>query len=126
MMAAVDHRVHHLVSVDGAVDDVAPALSAFRQRLRDGLLQLAGLGDPAALQTEGIRELHEVRAAVFQRRLGIPVVIDQALPLPDHAQILVVEDHGDDRQPINLRGSSVCRIRSTAILCTDKSCLSQV
>ena len=53
-MAAVDHGVHHLVSVDGAVDDVAPALSAFRQRLRDGLLQLAGLGDPAALQAEGV------------------------------------------------------------------------
>ncbi len=66
-MAAVDHGMHHLVSVDGAVDDVAPALSAFCQRLRDGLLQLAGLGDPTALQTEGVRELHESGLRFFQR-----------------------------------------------------------
>ena len=117
MGSAVDHGTDQLGLLNGAVHHIAQALLLFLQRLLDGGLQLLHGGDPAALQAVGIRQLHKI-GAPLGGGLAEAVLIDQLLPLADHAQPVVVEDKGDDGGFVELLGGQLINTNSLVPTCT--------
>src|SRR5262249_3545060 len=72
-------------------------------RLADGFFergsQLMGLVDRASFEAVGAGQLFSVRET-FQGRRAEAIVVEQLLPLPDHAEIAVVHDDDLDRQAV--------------------------
>ncbi len=98
MLACRNHRADHLVGIEDAVDDrTGAAIEGFLERV----FELRDRAHAPAGKAVGLGELHPVRSSV-ERRLGVVLVIDQRLPLMDHAEDGVVEDDRDDRQVVVL------------------------
>ena len=85
----MDDELHH----DGAVVDF--------QRLGDALVHLGLVGSTQTDTPHRLGEHREVRE-VFGVEVGVGVagVVEQGLPLPDHAQRMVVDDRDLDRDPV--------------------------
>ena len=88
MGAAVDHGPDQLFLFDVAVHHIAQALFLLSQGLLDGGLQLFQGVDPGAFEAVGVGQLHEVRAPLGDG-LAVAAVVDELLPLADHAQTLL-------------------------------------
>src|SRR5580693_3026170 len=111
--AGRDHRPHHRVLVHDEVDH--DRLVVDRHRLLDDrvhvLLALAAQADAAV----GLRQLHEVGdpgapqlgLPVTQVGVGVPLVVEEGLPLADHAEVAVVDDRDLDRDSLDRAGGKL-------------------
>ena len=83
-------------------------------RLRDGAVDLVGVGDAQRLDAVGLAELDEVRLA--DRHGDVVVLVEQLLPLADHAEIAVVDDRHLHRQVlVHHRGQLLQRHLEAAV-----------
>src|SRR5262245_7756774 len=100
------HRPHHRVTVHPEVDDDRDVVDLHRlgDRGVDVLRALAGEPDTAV----GVGQLDEVGDPLgVQVGVGVPLVVEQRLPLPDHAQRLVVDDRDLDRDLVDRAGGQL-------------------
>ena len=65
------------------------------------------------MESIGLSQLDEIRSPV-QGGFGKPLAVNQVLPLADHAQSAVVEDHGDDGQAVVLHGAQLMAVHAEA------------
>src|SRR3954471_24213485 len=85
--AGRDHRVDRVFLFDLEIDQRRPLLAA---RRFNGGFDVAARGDRRRRDAEGVRQLGEVRPA--DRGGCVPRVVEELLPLPDHAEEAVVDD----------------------------------
>ena len=62
-----------------------------------------------ACASESLDQLHEIRFA-SRHRIGIALFVERGLPLINHTQNGIVEDHGDDRQIVGNRRTCLIQI----------------
>src|SRR5699024_8696717 len=97
------HRPHHRVGADGEVHDHRPVVDL--HRLGDGRVDVLV---PFAAQPHAavcLCELDEVghpggAVTGVQVGIGVALVVEEVLPLPDHAQRTVVDDRVLDRDVV--------------------------
>ena len=90
------------------------AVQGFRQRP----LQFCDILHPPARQAVCLGQLDKIRTAV-QRRLGVVAVVDQGLPLANHAQRLIIINDGDDWQLIILLRRQLIAVHPEAAVAGD-------
>ena len=112
--AGRDHRVDAVFLLDAEIDDDGARRGA---RARDGAFDLFALGDAQAGQAVRLGELHEVGAA--QRRRGVAAVVEELLPLPDHAEVAVVDDGDVDLDALLRDGGELARGHLEAAVADD-------
>src|SRR3954454_2245053 len=99
-----DHLPHHRVVVYDEVDHDRCVVDGHRSldRVVDVLTLLAAKADT----THGFGELDEVgqRPAAFEVGVRVALVVEQRLPLPDHAEAAVVDDGHLDRDAFHRAG----------------------
>src|SRR5262249_34417869 len=111
--AGRDHRPHHRVLVHDEVDHHRLVIDR-HGLLDDGvyvLLALAAQPDAAVR----LRQLHEVGDTGARDLgllgaevgVGVPLVVEQRLPLPDHAKAAVVDDRDLDRDGLDRAGGQL-------------------
>ena len=96
-----DHREAVLRRVDAAVDDDRPPEA---ERLLQRRLELGLALDDHPDAAVGLRELGVVRHLRRQVDVGAAAVEEHVLPLRDHPEVAVVDQHDDDRQVVEDRG----------------------
>ena len=102
--------------IDAAVDDRrAAAGERLRERGRELVLGVDAQADGAVR----LGELHVVGRALVEADLREPLLEEHVLPLPDHAEVAVVDDHDDDRQVLGDRGRELLRGHLEAAVAVD-------
>ena len=81
--------------------------AAAGQRLRQRLVELALVRDGEALGAVGLRERGVVGHGVRQMHVRAALLEEHALPLIDHAEVAVVDDHRHDRQVLEHGGGQL-------------------
>jgi hypothetical protein len=102
--AGRDHGEHVLVLVDFRIDDARAV--PVRQGFLEHPPQVRRALDPEPLGSVGLGDLHEVRVA-HEVHAGEAVLVEQVLPLPDHAEVAVVDDHDLHRELVDHRGGEL-------------------
>src|SRR5947209_808957 len=120
--AGPDHAPDHGVPVDDEVDHDRAVV--YLHGPLDGLVDVAGFLAADALAAVGLGELDEVgdagagqlprradrwQAGVGRMKIGVGValVVEQRLPLPDHAEAAVVDDRDLDRDALDGAGGQL-------------------
>ena len=109
------HGEHALVLVHAHVEDHRGRRA---QHLLQGGDHLAGLGDPEAHAAVGLGELDPVGDA---REVdgAVALLVDDALPLPDHAVAAIVDDDGLDGQPLGEAGGQLLAVHGEGAVAVD-------
>src|SRR6516165_8074347 len=110
-----DHGPDHGVLVHDEVQHDRPVVDGHGSL--DHLVHLGGLLAAQALAAVRLGQLDEVRDAGAGRLLrlvrgmqvgvGVPLVVEQRLPLPDHAEAAVIDDRDLDRDALQGAGSQL-------------------
>src|SRR5579862_6881644 len=113
--AGRDHGPDHGVLVHHEVDHHRPVVDGHGPL--DRLVHLAGLFAPDALAAVGLGQLDEVGdtgagrllrlGGAVQVGVGVALVVEQRLPLPDHAEAAVVDDGDLDRDALDGAGGQL-------------------
>ena len=99
-----NHRVAVLARVDPRIDDSgSPARERFLERARELVLGLDGEPDGSV----GLCEARVVRDVLREVDLGEPLLEEHVLPLPDHPEVPVVDDHDHDREILEHGGGEL-------------------
>src|SRR4051812_9648386 len=119
--AGGDHRPHLGILPHDEVDHDGTVVDL--HRAADGgvdvFLRLAA--QPGAAQRFG--QQHEVRDAVLVRAevgVGVPLRVEEVLPLPDHAQVAVVDDGDLDRRALDGAGGQLLVGHLEAAIAVDR------
>src|ERR1019366_4086750 len=116
--ASRDHREHALTVMHPEVD--------YRGHAGDGeglVEHRVDLVGPVAAQPDaavGLSELDIVRNGRAQVDLGVPLLVEQLLPLAHHAEEAVVEDQDLDRRPLDRAGRQLLRGHLEAAVTVDR------
>src|SRR3954447_23692272 len=100
------HRPHHRVLADDEVDDAGRVLD--RHGLLDRRVDVALAVAPQPDAAHRISELHEVGDALrLQVGVGVAALVEQRLPLANHAEVAVVDDRDLDGDPLDGAGDQL-------------------
>src|SRR3954447_6811644 len=113
-----DHRVHLLPVVGAEVDHHRTVVDVVR--LLDRGLHLLRRVDAHPDAAHRLGPLHVVGEVRREVHLAVPLLVEELLPLPHHAQVGVVEDGDLDRDALRARGHQLLGRHLEAAVAVDR------
>src|SRR5215207_2200625 len=116
--AGRDHRVHLLPVVGAEVDDHRTVVDLVR--LLDRGLDVFRRVDAECDTPHRLGPLHVVGQVGREVHLAVALLVEELLPLPDHAEVGVVEDGDLHRDALRARGDELLRGHLEATVAVDR------